>query len=89
MKLSNRKNIEDFHHKMSNVALKETGDEIDFTLTAHIHQNMNINNRIFRNASFEGSNSYSRYALGIADSYRNQNMIVVTDYGWHCRVLEF
>ena len=89
MKLSNRKNIEDFHHKMSNVALKETGDEVDFTLTAHIHQNMNINNRIFRNASFEGSNSYSRYALGIADSYRNQNMIVVTDYGWHCRVLEF
>lgn len=88
-KLSGRKNIEDFFHKMQNVALKDRGVEIDFALTSHIHQSMHINNKIFRNSSFEGSNSYSKLALGIADSYRNQNMIVITDFGWHCRIIEF
>ena len=88
-KLSNRKNIEDFHHKMCDVVYKDEGHEVDFSLTAHIHQQMTVSNRIFRNSSFEGSNSYSKYQLGIADSYRSQNMIVVTDYGWHCRVIEF
>jgi len=88
-KLSKRNNPEEFFITMQKVILKDYGKLIDFLCVAHIHQSMNVSNRFLRGSSWEGENYYSKYALGIADSYRSQNMIVVTDYGWHCRVLEF
>jgi hypothetical protein len=88
-KLSKRNNLEEFFITMQKVILKDCGKLIDFLCVAHVHQSANISNRILRGSSWEGANYYSKYALGIADSYRSQNMIVVTDYGWHCRVLEF
>ena len=88
-KLSKRNNLEEFFITMQKVILKDYGKLIDFLCVAHIHQPMNVSNRLLRGASWEGENYYSKYALGIADSHRSQNMIVVNDYGWHCRVLEF
>ena len=88
-KLSKRNNLEEFFITMQKVILKDYGKLIDFLCVAHVHQSANISNRLLRGSSWEGANYYSKYALGIADSYRSQNMIVVTDYGWHCRVLEF
>ena len=89
MKLSNRGNIEEFFHKMAKVLKTELNVEIDLLLVAHIHQAMHINNRILRAGSWEGSNSYSKFALGIADTYRTQNMIIFNNSKHHCRVLEF
>lgn len=89
MNMSNRKNIEDFFHKLQNVMYKETGIEANLCLTSHIHQAMSINGRIYRNGAWEGSNSYSKYALGIADTYRTQNMIVIQDGVHYNRLIEF
>lgn len=88
-KLSKRNNIEEFFHTMQAVIRKDLGKEIDFLCIAHIHSAINSNNRIMRGGSWEGSNSYSKFALGIAESYRTQLMIVVTDNNWHSRVIEF
>lgn len=89
MKMSGNKNIENFFHKMQSVIHKENGVEIDFILLSHIHQHMQISNCVYRGSSWEGSNSYSRYTLGIANSFRSQNMIIIQDGRRHCRAIEF
>ena len=89
MKLCARNNIEEFFHKMAKVLKTDLEIDVDLLLVGHIHQQMSVNNRIFRAGSWEGSNSYSKYALGIAETYRTQNMIVFNNGKYHCRILEF
>ena len=53
--------------------------EIDYMVLGHIHSTMLLD-RVFRNSSLVGSNSYSN-ELGFAQSFVSQNMLIIDEDG--------